>query len=360
MILKIYQKYIIRIFLSSILKTSLVFLSLLFILGIFEEISFFSKIDVNFYFPLFLVFLNSFSYLYEIFPFIFLISTQFFFIKILDSNELVAFKNYGLSNLNILKIISLTSFFLGIIIIFLFYNLSAILKFEYLNLKNEYTKDNRYLASITENGLWIKDEIENKISFVNAEQISKNTLHHVDILLFDKNYVLDKTIFAEKVDISSKTWKMDEARVTSGNQTTLKVKSYEYFSNFDYLKINNLYSNLSSLNILELLKNKRDYKLINYSTIEIDLHIQKIFSYPILLSIMTIFSCTIMLNIKHHRPKIFYIVGGIFMSVIIYYINFFFGVLGKNEQIPIILSVWLPIILLIIISLIGTTRLNEK
>tara|TARA_B110000881_G_C18393516_1_gene422278 strand:+ start:19 stop:222 length:204 start_codon:yes stop_codon:yes gene_type:complete len=67
-----------------------------------------------------------------------------------------------------------------------------------------------------------------------------------------------------------------------------------------------------------------------------------------------------MLNIKHQKPKIFYTLGGVLLSVLIYYINFFFVALGKNEQIPIMLSIWLPIIILSIISLIGTARLNEK
>ena len=108
------------------------------------------------------------------------------------------------------------------------------------------------------------------------------------------------------------------------------------------------------------MKLRNDYKNINYSVTEIDMHIKRIFSYPFFITIMTIFSSIIMLNIKHQKPKIFYAVGGIFGSVVIYYINFFFGALGINEQIPILLSIWLPIVLLSIISLIGMTRLNEK
>ena len=360
MLLKIYQKYIIKLFLLTVLKTSLIFLSLIFIMAIFEELSFFSKLNVNFYFPIILVFLNSFSLLYEIFPFIFLISTQFFFIHILDSNELIAFKNYGLSNLKILKIISLSSFLAGLLIICLFYNLSAVMKFKYLDLKNEYTNDNRYLASITENGLWIKDQNKSHITFINAEKISLNKLYDVDILNFDKNFSLDSIIFSKEVDISNKIWLMNKAIIINKNNMTEELINFKYTSNFDYEKINNLYSNLSSLTIFDIIRMRKDYKLINYSVIEIDLHIKRIFSYPFFLTIMTIFSSIVMLNIKHQKPKLFYIVGGILVSVIIYYVNFFFGVLGKNEQIPTIVSIWLPILLLSLISLIGTTRLNEK
>ena len=117
---------------------------------------------------------------------------------------------------------------------------------------------------------------------------------------------------------------------------------------------------MSAFNIYELMELRNDYKNINYSITEIDIYIKRIFSYPFLLTVMTIFSSIIMLNIKHQRPKIFYIGGGVLISVVIYYVNFFFGALGKNEQIPILLSIWLPILLLSITSLIGIIKLNEK
>ena len=360
MFLKIYQKYIIKKFLLIVLKTALVFLSLIIIIGIFEEFTFFSDLNVNFYLPIIMVLMNSLSVLYLIFPFIFLIGAQFFFIKILDSNELLAFKNYGLSNKKILSIISLTSFLIGIVIISFFYNISAVLKFKYLDLKNEYTKDNKYLASVTENGLWIKDDNGSEVYFINAETVSNNKLLNIDILVFNENFQLNRSIFTSEADITNNKWLMSEAIIIKPNGEKEVVRDYSIISNFNYVKINNLYSDLSALNMYELVKLRNDYKNIKYSITEIDMHIKRIFSYPFFLTIMTIFSSIIMLNIKHQKPKIFYAVGGVLVSVLIYYMNFFFGALGKNEQIPIFLSIWLPVLLISIISLIGTVRLNEK
>ena len=76
---KIYQKYIIKNYLKKIINISLIFLLLIFILSILEELKFFKDIESNFLFPYFLTFLNLPITLFEIFPFIFLISTQFFF-----------------------------------------------------------------------------------------------------------------------------------------------------------------------------------------------------------------------------------------------------------------------------------------
>jgi len=51
---------------------------------------------------------------------------------------------------------------------------------------------------------------------------------------------------------------------------------------------------------------------------------------------------------------------GIFLSVIIYYINNFLSVLGTNEKIPLTLSIFLPLIILSIINFISIIKLNEK
>tara|TARA_B100001123_G_scaffold62734_1_gene68708 strand:- start:2227 stop:3312 length:1086 start_codon:yes stop_codon:yes gene_type:complete len=358
--LKTYQKYIINNFLATFGKIFAIFLSLAFVLTIFEEISFFKDIKISFLVPFFLTLLNVPSVLYEIFPFIFLISTQFFFIKLADRHELIAFKNFGLDNTKVLKLISFTTLLMGIFIITVFYNVSANMKFLYLDIKNEYTKDNKYLAAITENGLWIKDEINKNINIVNAEKIAQNKLINVDILQFDKNFSLLQIIYADEIDITNNIWNIEKATFSKYDSLEKNINDLKFQSNFNYEKINSLFSNLSSLNILELNKIKRDYDSMNYSTTEINSHIQKIFSYPIYLVIMTILSATIMMNIRYDKPKVFHLIFGILLSVVIYYIHYFLGVLGKSEKIPITVSIWLPIILLTIISSIGLIRINEK
>ena len=150
---KIYQKYIIKKFLIRFLFTSLVFFILAIVLSVFEEISFFNNSNINFLLPYFLTFLNAPITLFEIFPFIFLISTQFFFYEIFKNDELIHLKNNGLSNLKIIKTLFLSSILLGLIMIFLYYNFAAKLKFLYTDIKNNYTNDNKYLAVVNDSGL---------------------------------------------------------------------------------------------------------------------------------------------------------------------------------------------------------------
>ena len=131
-------------------------------------------------------------------------------------------------------------------------------------------------------------------------------------------------------------------------------------TNFDYLIIQNLFSNLSSLSILELFELRKNYKSLNYSLIEIDIQLLKLISFPFYLMLMTIFSSVIMMGTKEIKSSIIKISIGLFFSVVIYYLFNFFNVLGKTEKINLFGSVLLPIIFLTAINSLMIRRFNEK
>ena len=111
---KIYQKYIISNFLLKFLIISFIFFCLIIILGLLEEISFFKNLEINLFYPYFLTLINAPIILFEIFPFIFLITCQFLFYDLFKKDELVLLKKNGLSNLNIIKILFFLSITIGI------------------------------------------------------------------------------------------------------------------------------------------------------------------------------------------------------------------------------------------------------
>ena len=104
----------------------------------------------------------------------------------------------------------------------------------------------------------------------------------------------------------------------------------------------------------------KDYQLLGYSTSEIKIHLHRLFSIPFYVSIMTIISGIIMLNIKRNKSMLFHIGSAILFSVLIYYLSYMFVILGENEKIPLITSIWLPLFMLIGFILIGLVRINEK
>ena len=357
--MKTYTKFLINGFLKSFLNVFFIMISLVFILNILKEIEFFSDKEVNSLYPIYLSIMNSPSIIFEMFPFIFLIATQFFFLKLFNNDEINIFKYSGLKNIKIINILSLISFFIGILTITIFYSLSSNLQHHYLQVKNQFSKDKLYLAVINKNGLWIKDIVDGRTSIINSSKIDNNFLSDTFITTFDEEFNLIRSIKSNKIDIKNNEWLIYDATIFKDNRSQ-KNDIIKFRSNFNQKRIESLFSNLSSLSLLKLIDLRQNYKSLNYSTIDVDMQIYKVATYPLFLVIMTILSSIIMLNTKKSNSKVIKIIIGLFFSVVIYYINNFFNVMGSTEKLPLLVSIWTPIIFLTVINLIMLLNINEK
>lgn len=360
MIIKIYQQYLIKSLLKNIFLISCLFLILSFLLNILEEIKFFKNLDLGISFSFLLTFLNVPSILYEIFPFIFLISTQMFFVNLFEKEEIIVLKKHGLDNLVLVKILIITSLVCGILIVSLFYTISAQMKHSYLSFKNKFTDDKKYLAVVNENGLWIKDEVDNSINIINAEIFENDTLKKLIITQMDKDFNIVKTIIGKSANIQKNTWKIKNVEVHEIEKSKVSHDQILFKTNFNKEKLNNIFSNLTSLTFFELLSMSKDYNQLGYSTLEINSHLHKLYSFPIYLMIMSLVGGILMLNIKYNKSKVVNITIGIILSVIIYYLNYFINLLGTNEKLPIIISIWLPHLILFLFCLTFLIRINEN
>ena len=63
---------------------------------------------------------------------------------------------------------------------------------------------------VTQSGLWIKDEVDNKKLIINAELINDNIISKTIINEFDDNFDLIRIIQSEKIDIKNE--KLDNLR----------------------------------------------------------------------------------------------------------------------------------------------------
>ena len=216
------------------------------------------------------------------------------------------------------------------------------------------------LKHLNDNGIWIKDEINEEIYIINGASKKDPFLEDVFISKFNNNFDLIENIFSKKVDISSNKWVIENPIIFKDNRQIQLEKNIILNTHFNIDKINSSFRNLNSFNLFQLIDIKKENKLLGYSSQDIDLHFLKIISLPIYFTILVIISSIIMLNIKKNKPYIFHVLLGISLSVIIYYINNIFNVFGLTNKIPIYLSVFFPMIFLGIISIIGLIRINEK
>ena len=208
--LKKYQIYLCSIFLKRFFLISIVFFCLVIIINFFEEISFSEKYNAEMYYAIYLSFLNAPSLIFEIFPFIFLITVKFMYLYLEDKSELKILNSNGISNLKIIYMLVILSTLLGLFLLLFFYSFSSNLKSKYLDTKNRFSNTNEYLAIVKDDGLWIKEEIEDSIFIIHAKKFDEQQLRSLTISEVDNYYEYKNTLIAKRADILSKNWKLKD------------------------------------------------------------------------------------------------------------------------------------------------------
>ena len=355
-------RYVSRDFIKITINVTLIFFCLGVILNLFDEINFFKERDLGLLLPFYLSVMKIPSIIHNLFPFIILISAIWLFLKIIRTDEMTAMKIAGLSNLNIILIPSFIALFLGIFFILGLSPITSALTLKYMNIKANYTQGNEYLASITINGIWIKEKKNNKINILRSSNLKGSTLMNVSIYQFDENNNPINRIEAKSADIKTTDWLLYDVTIL-GNQEEKeeqKIDRITYESTYDLKGIKHIYSNLETVSFWDLNNLMKLYQERGYSTKEIETEFQRATAFPFFLFSMVLLAGVSILGIKFRGGYMSYVFFAIISSVIIYYFNDFSKALGDTDRLPVILSVWIPVIIIFVFSSIGLIHVNQK
>ena len=358
----ILNKYLVSEFFKSFLNVILIFCCLGLILNLFEEINYFKNYDVGIGLPIALSLMIIPSIVINMLPFILFLSSMWVFIKLKNNRDILSLKTFGLSNVSFLILFCFSAIFIGIITLFAFTPMTSVVVKYYEDIKGKYDIDKSHLASINTNGIWIREKSENSINIIKSQKLKDELLVNVSIYKFDKKNSLIKRIEGSTADISSNPWIIQEGfEIDYMNEGKRKeFQTLEFPSTFSKDKLNSIYSNLDTISFYNLMKNMD--KLINRGYNPKLLQEKKHFylSLPFFLVLMVCLAGIFTLNSNDTRQNAYYLLLSIISCVIIFYFKNFSTALGATERIPLLLSVWSPIIILSLFCSVGIIQINEK
>ena len=233
---------------------------------------------------------------------------------------------------------------------------------KYETIKGSYEDDKEYLATITENGIWIKEKNLQKNNIIRSSHLENENLMEVTIYEFDKNNDFVRRIEAESANISSLKWSLKNTKIINadGIVSSENTENISYISMYDIKKIKSLYSNLETISFWNL---ENEIKLLEqrgYSTKEMEAKLHRSFSFPFFLLSMLLLSSFFTLGTRFSENNWSYVFITIISSVLIFFFNDFSALLGKTEKLPIVVSVWMPIAIIFIFSSVGIIHANQK
>ncbi len=360
---KIILKYILSNFFKYFFLVVMVIYGFGVILNLFEEIEFFKKINTSIYFPLMLTSIFVPSTILNLLPFIIFVSSMIYMIRIRNSKDLLTLKIYGFSSIKIFFIFAFTSFFLGWLVLMIVNPVTSSMLQFYEKTKAQYAKDIEHLISFNKNGLWIKEKLGNGERIITAKKPDGTNLINVEIFHFDERFLLKNKISSKIVDIKRNDWVLTDATIFYNKNSTFEkkfYKSYQIKSFYNYDKIINLFNNSNTLSFIDLVFKRDDLLKKGYNSSFLKQSLHSMLVLPFLLFLMTgIASILTMHNLKRSENYKFILVG-LITCALVYYLKDLSLALGKTGRIPIILSIWSPIIALGLFSFIGILQINEK
>ncbi len=356
------NKYLFKEFFKTIGNMCLLFFALGCVINLFEEINFFKDLNVAIYLPIMMTVLYVPSIFYNIFPFIVLFSGIWFFLKIKKNDELTAMRISGISTLSIITIPAILSIILGIFIITSLNPVTSALVKKYERIKGAYEKEFDYLAAITGNGIWIKEKSLDKNTIIRSSNLQNQNLMKVTIYEFDDNSNILNRIEAESANISSYNWKLKNVKIidNEGKVISSNLENFSYLSTYDLEKIKSLYTNLDTVSFWNIDSQIKLLEKRGYSTKAMEAKLHRSLAYPFFLLSMVLLAGVFTLGMNFKENNLTYIIVAIILSVIIYFFNDFSSVLGKTEKLPIVISAWMPIVIIFIFGSIGVIHANQK
>ena len=233
----------------------------------------------------------------------------------------------------------------------------------YEKTKSHYSRDIDHLVTFNKNGLWIKENLQTKQRIISADKPEGFNLLNVTIFHLDQNSNLIEKIITEKANIKNNIWILYNVTIFKPNNGMLEKSKFEKFeikSIYNYEKINSLFKNFDTMSFLVLITNYKSLLNNGYNKNFLNQSLHSMLSLPFFLFLMTALASIFTMNTLKKSDSLKLISIGLITCVFTFYLKDLSIALGQTERIPLILSVWVPVIVLSLFTLIGVLQINEK
>jgi len=299
----------------------------------------------------------------DLLPFIIFLSSILYMLKIRDNKDFLNLKVFGFSSIRIFLIFGLTAFFIGWAILFIINPAtSSMLRF-YEKTKAQYARDIDHLITFNKNGLWIKENLTNGERIITASNPEGKNLIDLRIFQFNEKYELNQKIFSKKANIENYNWIMSDVIIFEQKNSIFiknEKSTYKINSSYNYEKIINLFNNSNTISFIDLIFNKKSLLEKGYSNQFLIQSLHSMLVLPFLSFLMTSIASILTMHTLKKSENFKFILPGLIICVLIFYLKDLFLALGKTGRLPEILSIWSPVLTLSLFTFIGILQINEK
>ena len=344
--------YLARHFFISFIIVFLVFAALLIVGDFVEQFRKSTGKDVPMKIIFQLAIFNFFSLIEFIIPIVTFFAALLTYLLLIKNSEFLIIESVGISNIRILIPGIIVYFVVGIFFVTIVNPLSAVFYDRYTELEYKYIAKSDKFASITKNGIWLK-QFNNKKSISSvlyAQQISNNgsILFNFMLLEYDEKGAFHGRLDGKRAILENGFWIMDDVQISPNyGDASFNIK-HKYATNIKQSDITNSLSAPDSISIWKMGKFINFLEDLGYSAKEFKLYYYNLIILPFFISFLTILASSLVSNLKQNSKISKTIITAFVLIFVIYFFSNLLDALGSSSQVsPLISQITTPVIVLI-------------
>ncbi len=356
----ILDRYFARRFLQNFLVIGGIFLTLMILIDLIEQVRRFSDADLAFGQLLRLTLLNTPAAISEMLPLLMILTTIALFVGLARSSELVVTRAIGRSGIRALAAPVFLALIIGALAVALLNPIAAATSEEYQRLSESFRNNGGSTLSVSREGIWLRQGSAAGQSVIHAKGTlngDKFGLRNVTITAFTPEGKPIEQIVAKRAELEAGHWALYQAKVWSiqddlnpeTNATTHEVM--ELPTTLTRERIVDRLGQQDSVSVYDLPQLIRDLREAGFSTKQYEVWLQVQLARPIFLVSMVLIGAAFTMRHVRFGGTGIAVLTAVLLGFSIYFVRNFAQILGENGQLPIMVSAWAPPFAAIMLSL---------
>jgi lipopolysaccharide export system permease protein len=277
-------------------------------------------------------------------PFIILFSALFTFWQLARRHELVVLRSSGISVWQFLAPPLLVAVVCGVFMVTALNPVSALFYSRYNVLESVYLDREQETVAIFDEGMWLRQDVENGYAVLHAGRIDVPDwrLHDVMVLVFNASDVFSQRIDADAALLKSGNWLLRDVVINSPGQPSQHLQAASLPTTLTPQDIEDSFSSPQAMGFWSLPSYIRTLDSTGFDSTRLRIHFQSLLSQPLLYAAMILLAATVALRPQRQGQSFMFIVGGILIGFVVFFMSNFLQALGSSHQIPVFLSAWSP------------------
>lgn len=351
--------YFARRFLSSFLGVTAIFVVMLTLLDLIEQIRRFADFDITLTDALTLTLLSVPEVLYRLLPLVVLLATIALFVGLARSSELVVTRAAGRSAIRTVVSPVIAALLLGVLAITVFNPIVAATKQTYEDRAENFRSGGERSFSVSAEGLWMRQTSQTGQTVIHAVRANPGTDSFSDVTFVDftPQSVPVRRIIAERAELGTTSWTLHGAKVWPLDAANPEVASefHETLTIPATLTRSQIRDSFSSPEAIALWDLPAFIATLQSAGFSGRLHtvwFHSQLALPFFLAGMVLIGCGFTMRHARFGGTGILVLYALASGFTAYFLRTFAEILGQNAQIPAELAAWAPPIA-VLLSTIG-------